>query len=123
MTPPRLALSKLMERELETSFTRTDLKYVQERLPKLLIEDMEIAENVEVETEEKGTLNVTISKHIFQTLINDTPELQKTYRTMGSPLSSAIACALAKATGKPITIEKEERNREKTTIQYRIMEE
>jgi hypothetical protein len=44
---------------------------------------------------------------------------------MGCALCSAIACALAKATGKPVTIEKEEQSQDgKTTkIQYRIIDD
>jgi hypothetical protein len=106
ITPHGLALSKLFEKELGTSFTKTDINYIQNNLPKLLIEDLEIAEDVEIEAEE-------------------TRKLPKTHEALGCPLTSAIACALAKTTGKPITIEKEEQVEDgKTTkIQYRILED
>jgi len=45
-------------------------------------------------------------------------------RNSGQPLSSAIACALAKATGKPVTILQEETTQDQTTtIQYIMHEE
>jgi predicted transcriptional regulator/uncharacterized protein YuzE len=124
ITPPGLALSKLFEKELGTSFTKTDVNYIQNNLPKLLIEDMEIAENVEVEVKE-DLITVEITKHIFSEICEEIRKLPKTHETIGCILSSAIACALAKATGKPITIEKEELSEDgKTTkIQYRILED
>jgi len=124
LTPPGLALSKLFEKELGTSFTRTDLNYIQEKLPKLLSEDMEIAENTEIKTENK-TITIEITNHVFNEICQETRKLQKTHESLGCPLCSAIACALAKATGKPIKIEKEEQTQDgKTTkIQYHILEE
>jgi len=123
LTPQGASLSKLFEKELGTSFTRTDLKYIQEKLPKLLIENMEIAENMEIKAE-NNTVTVEITEQVFSSINKETEELSKTHETMGSPLSSAIACALAKATGKPVVIEKEEQSQDgKTTkIQYRLME-
>jgi uncharacterized protein YuzE len=124
LTPPGLQLSKLFEKKLETSFTRTDLRYIQEKLPKLLIEDLEIADDAEIKTT-NHTITIEITNHIFNQICEETNKLQRTSESIGSPLSSAIACALAKATGKPITIEKEEQNtdRKTTRIQIRTLEE
>jgi hypothetical protein len=123
LTPPGLALSKLFERELGTSFTKTDLNIIREKLPKLLIEDTEIAENVKIKTE-NNTTSIEISNHIFNQICQETRRL-KLHESIGCPLCSAIACALAKATGKPITIEKEEQSQDgKTTrIEYCVHEE
>ena len=124
LTPPGLTLSKLFEKELGTSFLRIDLNYIQEKFPKLFIEDMEIAENTEIKTENK-TITIEITNHIFNEICRETRKLQKTHESVGCPLCSAIACALAKATGKPIKIEKEEQSQDgKTTkIQYHMLEE
>ena len=124
LTPPGIALSKLFEKELGTSFTKTDLNYIQNNLPKLLIEEMEIAENVEVEIKD-NLITVEIANHIFSEICEETRKLPKTHEAIGCTLSSAIACALAKATGKPIVIENEELSEDgKTTkIQYRILED
>ena len=124
LTPPGLALSKLFEKQLGTSFTRTDLSYIQNNLPKLLIEDLEIAEDVDVKTE-SSTIMVEITNHIFNEICQETRKLQKVHEAIGCPLSSAIACALAKATGKPIVIENEEQSQDgrTTRIQYTILED
>jgi predicted transcriptional regulator/uncharacterized protein YuzE len=124
ITPPGLALSKLFEKELGTSFTKTDINYIQNNLPKLLIEETEIAENVEVKIE-NNMITIEIGNHVFAEICREIRKLPKTHETIGCILSSAIACALAKATGKPIIIEKEELSEDgKTTkIQYRILED
>lgn len=124
LTPPGLALSKLFEKELGTSFTRTDLNFVQKSLPKLLTEDMEIAEDAEMKIG-NGTIIIGLTNHIFSGLCEETGKLPMTHDSLGCPLCSAMACALAKATGKPISIKKEEQSKDRKTtrIQYRILEE
>jgi hypothetical protein len=124
LTPPGLALSKLFERKLGITFTRTDLNYLQENLPKLLIEELEIAETTDIKTE-KNTVTIAITNHIFKEICQETRKLQRIHESIGCILCSGIACALAKATGKPVIIEKEEQSQDgKTTkIQYRILED
>ncbi|MEM2704036.1 MAG: hypothetical protein QXR45_12840 [Candidatus Bathyarchaeia archaeon] len=109
LTPPGSELTRLFEETLETSFTKVDLKYLQLNLPKLLIEDLEIAQDVDI-TVENNKVNVTILNSAYQNLTKETAKLSKLYRSLGCPLSSAIACALAKATGKPVIIEKQQIN-------------
>jgi len=123
LTPSGAPLSKLFEDKLGTSFLRKDLNYLQEKLPKLLIEDLEIAEDLDVKTE-NDTVKINITNHIFNEICQETRKLQKTHECIGCTLCSAIACALAKATGKAIAINKEEQSQDgKTTrIQYQILE-
>ena len=85
---------------------------------------MEIAEDVEIEAKHDLVI-VKITKHIFSEICEETRKLPRTHEALGCPLTSAIACALAKATGKPIIIEKEEQgeNGKTTIIQYRILKD
>jgi hypothetical protein len=124
LTPPGLALCKLFESKMGSSFTKVDLEFVRENLPRLLVEEMEIAEDVEVETGE-GTVTVRITNHVFQEVCEETAKLKMVHLLVGCPLSSAIACALAKATGKPVVIRDEERTADgKTTnISFTILED
>jgi hypothetical protein len=123
LVPPGLALSRVFEKALGASFTSVNLNFIQDKLPKLLVEEAEMAENVKVETQ-NNMVNVEVTNHIFNELCQETRKLRKTHEQVGCLLSSAIACALAKSTGKPITIEKEEQSSDgKTTmIQYRLLE-
>jgi hypothetical protein len=122
LTPPGLGLSKLFEKELGKSFTETDLQDVQKELPNLF-EKSEITRNVYIQTED-NIVTVELGNHIFKGLCEETRKLEKTHETVGCPLISAIACALAKASGKPVTIEKEMQNLDGSTrILYRLLEE
>jgi hypothetical protein len=124
LTPPGLALSKLFEKELRTSFMKTDVAYLQEKLPKLLIEDLEIMENIDISSRD-NTIIIEMENHIFKDICDETRKHQRLQKSVGCPLCSAFACTLAKATGRPIVIEKEEQTQDgKTTkIRYSILEE
>jgi hypothetical protein len=122
LTPPGLALSRLFEKELNVSFTETDLKYLQKELPRLF-EKLEISKDTSM-TANDTTATITIAKHIFIPLCDEIAKLRRAHETVGSPLSSALACVLAKATGKPVTLQKEETTQDQTTtIEYRMLED
>jgi hypothetical protein len=124
LTPPGAELTKLFEKTLETSFTRIDFQHFQQIMPKLFIEDLEIAQNLEITAEDNKVL-VRIENSNYQNLTRETEKFSKLYDSLGCSLSSAIACALAKATGKPVTIEKQQLNEENKAmeIEYHLLEE
>lgn len=124
ITPPGSELTKLFEEKLGKNFTQVDLKYVELNLPKLLIDDLEIAKDLEIKVE-AGKIHVKIENSNFQKLTEETTKLPKIHSNLGCPLTSAIACAIAKATGKPVTIEKEKTNEEDKTleVEYNLLEE
>jgi hypothetical protein len=142
ITPPGTSLSKLLEQTLGTSFTKVKLENLQKNLSKLFIEDLEIAENLEIQTKptrvaqkaadsisviqlKNDTIQVKITNSIYDGVCKEARTLTHICGSIGCPICSAIACALAKATGKPITIDKEEQSQDgKTTrIQYHMVEE
>jgi hypothetical protein len=124
LTPLGFSLSRLFEQELGTSFTKIDLPHMQRTISKLLVQDMEIAENAQIQIQDR-TITVEITGSIFNTLCQETNSQPRTHEQVGCLLASAIACALAKATGKPITIQKETQDPETkiTQIKYRMEEE
>ena len=122
LTPPGLGLSKLFEKKLGKSFTETNLQDVQKELPKLF-EKLEITKDTYIHTKD-NIVTVELGNHIFKGLCEETSKLEKTHETVGCPLSSAIACVLAKASGKPVIIEKEMQDLDGSTrIQYRLLED
>ncbi|MGB9693952.1 MAG: hypothetical protein ACPLYF_03830 [Fervidobacterium sp.] len=124
ITPPGSELAKLFEKTLNTSFTKVDMQYLQLNMPKLFIEDLEIAQDLEINME-NNRVHVKIEETAYQNLTEEIEKFEKLYGSLGCPLSSAIACALAKAIGKPIIIEKKLVNEKNRTveIEYRIIEE
>lgn len=123
-TPPGAELSKLFEKTLGTNFISVDLQYLQQNMPKLFIEDLEIAQDFEIEVE-GDKIRVEIQDSVYGISDSETGESLSANSKLGSPLSSAIACALAKATNNPIVIEKEQasKNGKDITIDYRTIEE
>ena len=104
-------------------FTKADLNETKSKLPKILVEDLELAEKAEIQIQSnKVTLEITGS--ILDEICRQTDSLPKTHKQVGCLLSSAIACALAKSTGKPVIIQNETRNIETKTnrIEYQILE-
>lgn len=123
VTPPGAALSRIFEEELGDSFTKTDLNQIQNKLPRILTESLELAENVEIQIQD-NIVEVEITGSVLNEICQQTDSQPKTHKQIGCLLSSAIACALAKATGKPTIIQNEIRDQEtKTThITYQILE-
>lgn len=142
ITPPGISLSKLLEQTLGTSFTKVKLENLQKNLSKLFIEDLEIAENLEIQTKpasvaqkvadsismsqlKNNTIQVKITNSIYDGVCKEARKLTHICGSIGCPICSAIACAIAKASGKPVTIEKTESTEDGKVIEayYRIIEE
>jgi hypothetical protein len=124
LLPPGNELTKLFEKTLKTSFTRVSLAYLEQNIPKLLIEDLEIAEDVKIEMK-NSTIHVTIHNSIYKDTCKETSKLSNVSRSLGCPITSAIACALAKATGKPVTITKDQTSKDGKIIDvtYELLQE
>jgi hypothetical protein len=124
VTPPGAELTKLFEKTLETSFTRVDLQYLQQNLSKLLVENLEIAQNFEMEIE-GNKVQVKMENSAYKNLAKLNTKLSNLYDRLGCPISSAIASALAKATGKPIIIENQRASEDgkDMEMEYGILEE
>ena len=105
LTPPGLGLANLFERELGTSFTKVDLDYLQNNLPKLFVEGLEIAGDFEMNVH-GDAIHVKITEPIYKDLCNGVRKLSSNAcSSIGCPLCSSVACALTRATGKPVVIE------------------
>lgn len=123
LTPPGSDLCKLFEKKLRKFFTDTDFHEVQKDLPRLL-EKLQIAKSTTIQ-QTGNVVTVEVKRHIFEDLCKEAMKLRRTHGSIGCLLPSAIACVLAKATGKPVIIEKEEQNPDEigTKITFRIGED
>lgn len=123
-TPPGVALVNLFEDLLGTSFTKVEVNYLQDKLPRLFIEDLEIAEDLEINV--KGSnIHLRIVGSTYRNLCKQARNLSNICGSLGCPLCSSFACALARATGKPIIIEKTEPSEDGETVEayYRVIQE
>jgi len=105
LTPPGLDLVNLYENELGKDFAKVDLSYLQNNLPKLLIEDLEIAQDLELNIED-NMIKAKITGSVYRNLCSEVRRLPNICGSVGCPLCSSIAIALTRATGSPVIIEK-----------------
>jgi len=122
LTPPGADLTRLFEKTLDTSFTKVDLQYIERDMPRLLVEELEIAENVEIEAK-KNMVYAKIVNSIYKNMHVDAEMLPKIGISLGCPVCSAMACAIAKAAGKPVVIERYHTSEDgqTLTIEYRLL--
>jgi hypothetical protein len=124
LVPPGNDLTRLFERRLATSFVRVDLKSLQESLPKLLIEDLEIVTGFGMQVQ-GNTVRVTIENSIYKNVHREIMRLSRMTRSLGCPISSAIACILTNVTGRPVVIVNEEASADGKRIntEYSLLKE
>lgn len=124
LLPPGNELTKLFEKTLKTSFTKVDLAYLEQNIPKLLIEDLEIAEDLKVEIK-NSIVHVVIQSSIYKDICKETNKLSSISRSLGCPITSAIACVLARATAKPVMIIKVQTSEDEKIIdiEYKLLKE
>jgi hypothetical protein len=123
ITPPGLGLANYFENELGKNFAKADLKYLQNNLPKLFMENLEIAEDLEVETE-NNTFHIRIINSVYKDFCSKARKFPSICGSIGCPICSAIACALTRATGKPVVVAKDDSSADGKTIDilYMILE-
>lgn len=138
LTPPGADLTKLFEKTMTTEFTRVNLEYLKQNMSQLFIEDLEIATSFEMQVETANTSDregyATPNAEARQNLVRVKMTTKVYHSTRGvaaqhlgltCPLTSAIACAIAKATGRLTRIENEETSQDgtSTVVEYCLLEE
>lgn len=114
ISPPGLGLVEQFEKELRTILTKINLEDLCEVLPKTIQEDLQLAKEVDMEAE-GNLVHLKITDSIYKALYREA-DLQSVH-FLGSPLESAIACAIAKSTGKPVTIQESRTDPNTDTIE------
>ena len=118
ITPAGAELARLLETELGTSLLRICLEDLIRRLPKTLIEDLEIVNDCEIQlfakkraeqSEEsdqasQGDIFVKFTTTVYRDTCRQAARLPTIFSNMGCPLSSALAVAFSRATGNPVMI-------------------
>jgi hypothetical protein len=118
---PGLGLLTQFEKEIKTSLPKIGLDELCETLPQTILENFQLAKEIEMH-HEKDQVQLKITDSIYKSLYQQ-PTL-KSIQTLGCPLVSAIACAIAKTTGKPVTIQTLNTSPDTETIEatYNIIE-
>ena len=123
MIPPGLALADLIERGLGVNLSKCSLETLRKRLPKVLIEDLEMAEGFEMQID-GNDVRFKFVESIYKDFCNQLRGSTKVSCSLGCPICSAMACVLTTATGKPVSFEEDKYSPDGRTLEssYRILE-
>jgi hypothetical protein len=104
ITPPGLGLLAQIEKELKRDLTKLDLNELCEALSQLIPENLQLAREAELKLEDNKQVYLKLVDSAYKRLY--TQQDLKSVATLGCPLVSAVACAIAKSTGKAVHIAK-----------------
>ena len=123
MVPPGLSLAELIEKELGVPLKNCSLQDLRLRLPKLLIEDMEMVRDFDMQVD-GDMVRFKFVESIYSGFCGKLRGSTKVSCSMGCPICSAMACLLAIETGRPVSFEEDKYSPDAKTIEstYRILE-
>ena len=123
MVPPGLALANLIEKELGVDLRKCSLEALSERLPKLLIEDLEMAQNFEMHVN-GDEVRFKFDESIYSDFCHKLSISTRVCAGLGCPICSAMACVLAISTGRPVSFEGDKYSADGKSLEstYRILE-
>jgi hypothetical protein len=121
ITPPGLGILTQIEQRSKVDFTKIELNELCTVLPSLILQELNLAKEMTMELNGDQAHLKTIHS-IYKNLHNVRTNL-KSVSLIGCPIASAVACALAKASGRTVTIQKQQVSPDGSTIDiwYRIV--
>ncbi|MEM2938694.1 MAG: hypothetical protein QXU95_00235 [Candidatus Bathyarchaeia archaeon] len=121
ISPPGLGILDQIEKEMGKDLSGMQLSDLSEILPPIITENLQLAKEMEIKTED-NQVHVSMINPAYRSLY--TSEDLKSVRFLGCPLASAIACVIAKSTGKIVSIQKIDVSQEDQAVKvlYREME-
>ncbi|MEM3697195.1 MAG: hypothetical protein QXQ94_06820 [Candidatus Bathyarchaeia archaeon] len=122
IAPPGLGLLAQFEKELRRDLAKFQLAELCETLPSIIVESLQLAKEVEMKIED-GQVYLKMLDSVHKDLYRLEENL-KSVHMLGCPVASAIACALAKTSGKMVTLQKDDVSVDGRTIEvwYRMIE-
>jgi hypothetical protein len=121
VAPPGLGLLTQFEKELRRDISKLSLNDLCESFPRLILDNFQMAKEIDMKHEE-NQVHLKIFDSIYKNLYSKEQDL-KSIHFLGCPLVSAIACAIAKTTGKIVTIQEDTMSSDGRAIEvsYRLL--
>lgn len=104
VSPPGLGLLASFEKELGRDSAKLQLNELCESLPQVIVESLQLAKETKMK-EEGGEIYLQLLDPAYRSLYSARENL-KSIQFLGCPIVSAMVCAIAKSTGKMVTIKK-----------------
>ena len=120
MVAPGNELLRLFEKTLGKNFANGDFAFFETSIPRLLITGLEIAQDAKIEAEE-NIVKVKIKNLITSDVSSETTIYEELENSVGAPLLSAIAAALANSTNRPTVISNIKVNAIENTIEIEYL--
>jgi len=122
IAPPGYGLVNLFEKELKAEFTQINKDRLYSSLSAIIVNNLELAKEFEINPE-NDLIHLKVVASVYKDLYSVEMAF-KSIHSIGCPITSAVACALAKTTGKLVTIVKDEISPDLRTIEvwYQILE-
>ncbi len=105
MTPPGVGLVAQIEKTFTVDLTKTQLSEMCEILPHFILENFSLAKEMEMALGE-NQVTLKIDDSIYKNLYSAENNL-KSISILGCPIVSAVACVIAKTSGKPVMIQRQ----------------
>jgi hypothetical protein len=102
LIPPGSSFLDQIEKLVRTGITKMNLEDLCTTLPQLILENFQLAKEIEMKTE-NNQIHLKTTDSIYKNLYRQ--ENLKSVQLLGDPLTSTVACTIARATGKQITIQ------------------
>jgi hypothetical protein len=122
LAPPGSGLLTQIEEKSNEDFTKVTLDELCMLLPHFILQNLNLAKEMEMEPNE-NQVYLRIFDSLYKNLYGSQANL-KSVNLLGCPIVSAVACALAKTSGKTVTIQKQQVSPDGLTIEvwYRIVQ-
>jgi hypothetical protein len=124
LVPPGSGILSQIEEKSNVDFTKMDLNELCTLMPRFILQDLNLAKEMEMEMEpNENQVYLRIFDSLYKNLYSVRNKL-KSVNLLGCPIVSAVACALAKTSGKTITVQKQQVSPDVLTIEvwYRIVQ-
>jgi hypothetical protein len=103
LTPPGLQLLTKIEEKSKADFTETSINDLCDIFPKNILDNFSLAKEISMTIKENEVV-VSLTGLTYRDIYVNL-ERPKSINLLGCPVVSAIACAIAKSSGKPVTIQ------------------
>jgi hypothetical protein len=122
IVPPGMALANLFEKELGVKFNEWSLEKMAERLPKMLIEDLEMVQDCTVRID-GDRVSFKFVESVFSEFCGQLKGTTKVCSSLGCPMCSAMACILAQVTHRPVKFDEDKYTVDGGTVEssYRLL--
>jgi hypothetical protein len=116
MVPPGLSLANLFERELGVKFSEWSLQEMQERLPKLLVEDLEMVQECTIKVD-GDHVSFRFVESVYSEFCSKLRSSTNVCSSLGCPMCSAMACVLAEVSHRPVEFDKDKYSTDRGTVE------